>query len=739
MSAESKSGTLDHYEVRWYYDTGQGIWFDGGSSTTENTNTTYSPPSNAVRLKFQIKPISKTHRVNDQDIAYWTTSWFTKEYDMSYSPPEKPPSPSVKIEKYQLTATVDNVSDPRTDEIQFEVYNGTKLINTGIATVLSCQASYACDVSAGGKYRVRCRSANIASTSKIYGPWTEFTSEMTTIPSAVTNPKCAADSESSIKIEWDPVDTAKTYKIQYATEKNLFDSSASVSSMTVENSVAYVTGLESGKEWFLRVCASNENGDSAWSEIVSTVIGTNPVAPTTWSNTTTAITGEPVNLYWIHNCADGSSETYAEVEITIDGDKQTYTIKKSTEEEEKDKTSVYPVNTNEFIEGTEIYWRVRTAGATKEYGQWSIQRLIKVYAPPTLELSMTDVEGNVINILTSFPFYISGLAGPKTQAAIGYHVTVTSNETYTTVDQIGNEKYVNANEEVYSKYFDTKEALLVEFTPAVIDLENGKHYTLNCTASMNSGLTASSFIDFSVEWVEERYYPNAEIGIDESTYSAYIRPYCADTDGNLIEDVKLAVYRKEFDGSFIRISSELDNTKNIYITDPHPALDYARYRVVATSKTTGAISFTDIPGYPIGCTSAIIQWDETWSYLEYANEDKQEKPTWTGSIIKLPYNIDVSESNGADVSLIKYIGRKHPVGYYGTQLGYTSSWSAEIPKYDTETLYGLRRLQTYMGDVYVREPSGSGYWANVSVSFNQRHKELTIPITLNITRVEGDI
>ena len=63
----------------------------------------------------------------------------------------------------------------------------------------------------------------------------------------------------------------------------------------------------------------------------------------------------------------------------------------------------------------------------------------------------------------------------------------------------------------------------------------------------------------------------------------------------------------------------------------------------------------------------------------------------------------------------------------------------EIPKDDEETLYGIRRLAIWMGDVYVREPSGSGYWANVNVSFSQKHRELTIPITLTITRVEGGI
>ena len=87
--------------------------------------------------------------------------------------------------------------------------------------------------------------------------------------------------------------------------------------------------------------------------------------------------------------------------------------------------------------------------------------------------------------------------------------------------------------------------------------------------------------------------------------------------------------------------------------------------------------------------------------------------------------------------MIEYIGRNHPVSYYGTQKGESISVSCEIPKDDTETIYKLRRLAKYMGDAYFREPSGLGYWSNIKVSFSQNHCELTVPVTLEITRVEG--
>lgn len=38
---------------------------------------------------------------------------------------------------------------------------------------------------------------------------------------------------------------------------------------------------------------------------------------------------------------------------------------------------------------------------------------------------------------------------------------------------------------------------------------------------------------------------------------------------------------------------------------------------------------------------------------------------------------------------------------------------------------------------YVREPSGTGYWAQIKVSYSQTHAELVIPISFSITRVEG--
>lgn len=731
---------LDHYQVKWYYATGDGVWFVANDSSVEEKQSTYGAPSNATKVKISVKPVSKTHKVNDKDVSYWTGSWVSKEYVVAGNPPEKPSAPTVTIEKYKLTAKIENISDPRTDQIEFVVRSGTTAISRGTVVVRTCRATCSWNISAGEDYRVRCRAINIYNDTKVYSEWSDYSSSVGTIPSTpkeITSIK--ALSETSVSLSWSAVTNATGYGIEYTTKKIYFDTSTEVKSMTVTDATttAIVTGLSSGEEYFFRVKATNDVGNSGWTEIKSVIIGKDPAAPTTWSSTTTAITGNPVTLYWVHNSEDGSSQTYAEIQLYVGGTLEEHTIKNTTDEDEKDKTSSWVLDTSSYVEGTTIKWRVRTAGITKNYGDWSVQRTIDVYAPATLQLSITDVEGNAIETLTSFPFYIKGLAGPKTQAPIGYHVQVTSDTQYETVDNIGNPKMVNSGEEVYSKYFDISDPLVLEMSPSVIDLENSITYTVTCTVSMDSGLTAEVSMPLKVEWSDTSYEPDAEIGIDEDTFSAYISPYCIDADGNPIADVSLSVYRREFDGSFTELATGVDTASNEYILDPHPSLDYARYRIVATSKTTGAVSYYDPPGYPVGGKAVVIQWDDTWSNFD-TNEDEQlEAPPWSGSMLQLPYNIDVSDSHSPDTSLVEYAGREHPVSYYGTQLGTTATWSMVIPKDDKDTLYALRRLARWMGDVYVREPSGSGYWANITVSFSQKHCELTIPVTLNISQVEG--
>ena len=562
--------------------------------------------------------------------------------------------------------------------------------------------------------------------------------------------------------------------------------------------------------------------------------------------------------------------------IAYEPSKKLITIKNSTDEFEKDKTSVYPIKTDRYTEGATINWRVRTRGVTEEYGDWSIMRTANIYTKPSLALSMADCLTEDSE-LTQLPIKVNAVPSPNTQKPMNFLVTVSPTQTYETVDELGNDTLVGAGTEIYSKIIDSDfnrqasiknycnpdevtikdsgaevyeyvfdaivsemdaslgitlsfdismglglamkatavndsgEELTVEgsrdgtilsfyipsqngkiskcsiffdglllptiedmtdaqfqiergkgrtsyepWNPELIDpnilnmdisakdisLENNIEYVLRCTVSMDSGLSATSEITFIVAWGDDEFDVECQLVYDEDDIAMDIYPYCSQVDAGEPDptiQALLSVYRREYDGTFVEIESGLENSSNTFVRDPHPALDYGRYRIVAISEATGNVIYRDIPGEPIGETAIIIQWNETVTdKLEFDGTDGVEDAIpQSGTMLRLPYNIDISDGQKKDISTVKYIGRRYPVSYYGTSIDTNPTWNVEIPATDTDTLYALRRLAIYMGDVYVREPSGAGYWATVEVSYSQKHRELTIPVTLSITRVEG--
>ena len=757
LSTDSKTtvvnstNTLDHYNVKWYYDTGNGVWFSGSSSSeTRTVSSTYDYPSNARKVKVSVKPVAKKYKKNGKETYYWSGESVTAIYKIEADyEPETPSAPSIDITKYTLTATLENIEDSKADYIEFYVVKnssetdggawvGDKKFASGFSEVAKNRALWQCDVKAGGEYRVRCRAQhNVSKNESWNSDWSIYSSSAFSIPSKIKKDsiKCTAQSETSVKITWKGVSTATGYTVEYTADKSYFDSSSEVQTLSVEGCTAIVTGLETGKKWYFRVKATNSAGDSPWSGIVSAIVGSTPESPTTWSSTSTAKVGEEIKLYWVHNSEDGSRQMDAEIKIEIQNGSTTVITNpvSETTDDEVDKIYSYVLKTSTYTDGANISWSVRTKGITGVFGPWSITRSIKIYAPPTL---VTTVN-NGSSTITELPFTILLEAGPDSQTVLGYSVSIVSEDTYDIDDPIGRSVRIHKGDEVYFKNFDVStNPFDVSLTANSLSLKNGKSYKVKTTVTMNSGLSTSNSDILSVSWSDDMYDPTAAIRLDPDTLTADIAPYCIDSDGNLYSNVSLGVYRREYDGSFTEIKTEISNQR-ITITDLHPSLDYARYRIVARNDSTGVVGYSDIVE-PFGITSIIIQWDEKWAPYEYDEMDVPEEPPWTGSMVKLPYNVDVEESHDPDVSLIEYIGRKHPVSYFGTQRGNSATWSSEIDKTDKETIFALRRLSAWMGNVYIREPSGVGYWAKVSISMPIKHLSLTVPVTLDITRVEGE-
>ena len=744
---------------------------------------TLSAQNTTTKVRFRILPVARTHKVKNEDVPYWKegtgaddVKWSdTKEYDFSNNPPKPPGTPTIEIEDRTLTMFIDNIKASELDAkyVKFNIVkNNTSSIHTSPPVTINTETnyvSYQYEVPYGATYRVR--ACSVGTDGKKESSWSDFSANVGTKPSApseitVYRRNKRSDGSISAYLEWTAVTNADSYVVEYTTvledfetaEQNLQKTETIDARTSLE-----ITGIESGHDYFFRVRASNENGTSDPTGIVTIPIGEPPAAPTTWSSANSAFVGESMELSWIHNARDGSAQSYAELGLKInDDDWVSFVFENATNtttgEQVVETTFSYGKaisykgdlyvkmdTTHALLADAKIQWKVRTAGVTDAFSDtdWSIVRTIYIYEKPTLALAVTgDLAGDdIVETLTALPLYIRAeveLDSYEIQKPIGYHLRVVSNDFYETIDDTGRTKTINPGDAVYSKYFDTEETLIVELSADSIDLESGINYTVYCAVDMSTGLSVEQTHDFDVEWVDVTYTLSANINVDPAAYTVSINPYCMDTDGNLIDNVTLAVYRREYNGSLTKIASGIPNN-GTFVTDPHPALDYARYRLIAKDINTGAISFYDMPGHKIGCKSVVIQWDEEWSRFEVTDINSVEGPPWSGSMLVLPYNVSITDNRKREVSLVTYAGREYPVTYYGTSISESSSWSTEIPKSDVETIYALRRLSLWTGNVYVREPSGMGFWATVNAKFNVNYNSVTIPVTFEITRVEGGV
>ena len=687
-------------------------------------------------------------------------------------------------------------------EVQFQVLKDDNEVYHTVRAAINKSGivSYTFEVALGAEYRVRARSyrgvitnkekGTYSTTEGEYSEWSAYSDIIETPPEGTEITKVSVigknidDQTYTVSVKWaeGKSGSIKGYDVQYTTCEDYFSANPeAVQTTSLEENItlAIINGLEGGKGYFFRVRSKTSFTESPWSEVVPIVIGTKPATPTTWTTTTSYSVGDQVVLYWLHNTVDSSAEEVAHLSLKVNGvpyaenkngalvpcNAGEYTeVVKPTDDygNAVAETSSYTIDTSLFTSGAKIEWCIQTKGIYDEWSEWSTTRVININSSPSIIFSATNANGIPIStvvdattpedLLRSYPIkvMITPDAG-NNQQVVSYNLRIISLDTYDTTDDLGNFKMVKINDELFSRHYvpsNPLSAFNTELLPSDVNLDNSQMYRLSCTASFDSGLTGEAYIDFKVAWTDTVYVINAEISYDKNSYSAVIRPYCEDYEGYdpedtesepvLAEGVTLSVYRHEYDGTYTEVATDLNNADGTYITDPHPSLNTACYRVVARDDATGAISFYDVPGYDIGEKAVIIQWDDEWSTYDPNDEDEDVKASWSGSVLRLPYNIDVSDNYSPDVELIEYIGRESPVSYYGTALGHTATWSVEIPKTDTTTLYALRRLARWMGNVYIREPSGSGYWAHVVPSFSQTHGAVTIPVSFSITKVEGE-
>lgn len=596
------------------------------------------------------------------------------------------------------------------------------------------------------------------------------------------------------------------YQIQYTTDIHYFNQSSNLvtSIDTTDNSPLVnswiIDSLTTGT-YYVRLRALDVNGTYGdWSNTRQITVGEAPSAPSAWQNYSVAKRTQNVDLQFTHNSKDGSPIRAYTIQYMLGtvleggfsaignmdswgegpfGQKE-FTVSNYSPTGENT-TQTKRINPFELIGGSDsiddayaapFRWRVKTKGVYREYSPWSSVNTITILPNNSINLLLLQngsnlpminntqyarySTSNTVHSLESLPFTL--YAEYEGARWIERQVIITALDSYETY--IGGEKTtINKGQTVYKDYYANTSGNLdydyfeSEISYGSLSLENNMPYRVTITYVDIYGNTTIDKEVFITDF-EDGDAPSLDLTIEYNEATAFFASitaaaYTTEVDDETGDEFKeywdkyvIDVYRSMVDGELVRITDEAVSNGST-ITDPHPHMDYARYRVVITDSETGLQYSEDVIGDYQGVIGVILQWDE--SYDSYDNpyifeSDSYDMPSndgWNGTALHLMYNITKTEDRDLEVDLIKYIGRESPVSYYGTQINETANWKTEIPKTDTSTLEALRHLGRYRGDVYVRESSGNGYWANVKVSLSDDYDKVVIPVSLKITRVEG--
>ena len=189
--------------------------------------------------------------------------------------------------------------------------------------------------------------------------------------------------------------------------------------------------------------------------------------------------------------------------------------------------SVYTLTTLLYADGAKVYWKVRTAGITEEYGDWSTSRIIEVWQQPTLSLQVLDDNDLPTTTVNQYPLKIKGITGPHTQKPILYNVTIVSNTDYVLYDNTISSVSVKQGDVVYSKLIEKSTDLQLSINVNDITLYNNAEYTVSCEVVMNTGIKIVQNSSFTTSWEDNIDWPNADIGVSDN-YSTLIKPYVAE-------------------------------------------------------------------------------------------------------------------------------------------------------------------------------------------------------------------
>lgn len=742
---KDRSAVTDEYRVTWAYDVldvnGKTRRVTKSATTVKSTNDTFDVPDNAIKVYVTVAPVAKeytyyTRSVNSKGKASYeehSAKWYTgagatKNASTGVGTPDAPEIDDLDINGRTITVKVASDDALHAKYVLYVFVNGSQVSALSQSTTEDSATFIVRDCRFSAKYSFQ---ASIVNESGKESPRSAKSADVLVVPDS---PKAAPTVVAGEDGAWvtcseNPPNASK-WTVQYVSASSreaalgLFESSPESAEATANRFV--LADVEANKSYYFRYKVGNDTGDCAqWSPVSSQafIYGTRPDRPSAYNEKGAYLNTETARLWWVHNSKDGSVQTGAKVTYKIgDGEAATQTL-------QGDATSLeLPLEGIE--DGVEVTWSVETKGVSPTWSEPSESVTFKVWEQPVVIVGVSE-------LVDRYPIALTIDPSAPNQTPLIIDVEVLTVAPHQMMRPDGSEVQVQAGEIVWSHHATSPpDPLELSVQAGEMVLTDGQEYAVRAVCVMSSGITCENSATFAYDVDEAAFSVGADLSRPDGR-SVEIVPYAvypsADGSVNYAESVTLSIFRMETDGSLTALVRNMPNDGTYSFTDAHAALGQQGYRIFAVDSETGLVTWDDLEAEFAGTPSLVFSWNDMSDGVEPA---ESLGVSLESNVLELAYNLSVNEDHSPDMDGVEYIGRKHPVGAYGTQLGETARYSAEIPKTDTDTIKAARRLANAMTDVFVRDPMGSAYYAMAKVSMSSDSESRSVSVSIDVTRTD---
>lgn len=536
----------------------------------------------------------------------------------------------------------------------------------------------------------------------------------------------STDIPGTIRVTWNWTwEGATAAELSWADHEDAWESTEEPSKYIVSDlytSAWNISGLETGKTWYIRVRLISGETYGSYSNMRSIDLSSAPFKPVLSLSVPTIQEGDLFTAYWAYVSTDTTSQAYASIcTATVVNDAVVYGDEIAHVQTAQHVNITAP---SEWQTGETYLLCLKVTSESGHESEWSDPVAVSVAEPLVCDITQTSLQTVTVSsddeeettrevlALTAMPLTLTvtgaGIGGTTTvivERAADYHadrpdetqINGFEGETIAVFSQLG-EFEISLDEDVLVGMFD-----------------DGAQYRLIATVQDGLGQSDSQTIEFEVHWTHQAVIPNATAVVDGSVVKITpIKP-----SGAIASDI-CDIYRLSADRPVLIVQNGEFGTTYV---DPYPAID-GGHRVVL--KTTNGDYITADDSF-------------AWVDVEDGFTADYNIIDFNGEQLILRYNLALSNAWRKDFTETAYLGGSIQGDWNPAVRRTLSASSVSVTSVDPETIEGLRRLAVYPGICHVRTVDGSSFDADIQVSESRSYQSgKKVDFDLSITRIDPE-